>query len=110
MKFLIEDAAGATYKGRSPGTFGRIGIYSFNGNKIITTSGGASLSQSRFPGNASRDPAAHYHYSVGYNYRLSNVLAGLGRGQLRVLERRVARRRNFEVYQQALDLPGNVHA
>ena len=117
---LIEDAAeslGATYKGRSPGSFGRIGIYSFNGNKIITTSGGGMLvsddpelvAKARFLATQARDTAPHYQHSeVGYNYRLSNVLAGIGRGQLRVLERRVAaRRRNFEVYQEALgNLPG----
>lgn len=117
---LIEDAAeslGATYKGRSPGTFGRIGIYSFNGNKIITTSGGGMLvsddsqlvSKARFLATQARDPAPHYQHSeIGYNYRLSNVLAGIGRGQLRVLGDRVAaRRHNFEVYQQALgSLPG----
>lgn len=117
---LIEDAAeslGATYKGRSPGTFGRIGIYSFNGNKIITTSGGGMLvsndpdlvSLARFLATQARDPAPHYQHSeIGYNYRLSNVLAGIGRGQLRVLEHRVqARRRNFELYQQTLgNLPG----
>ncbi len=117
---LIEDAAeslGATYKGHSPGTFGRIGIYSFNGNKIITTSGGGMLvsddpdlvTKARFLATQARDPAPHYQHSeIGYNYRLSNVLAGIGRGQLRVLGDRVAaRRRNFEVYQQALgNLPG----
>ncbi len=117
---LIEDAAealGATYKGRSPGTFGRIGIYSFNGNKIITTSGGGMLvaedpdlvDKARFFATQARDPAPHYQHSqIGYNYRLSNVLAGIGRGQLQVLRDRVAaRRHNFEVYQQALDrLPG----
>jgi dTDP-4-amino-4,6-dideoxygalactose transaminase len=117
---LIEDAAealGATYKGRSPGTFGRIGIYSFNGNKIITTSGGGMLvseeaqlvAKVRFLATQARDPAPHYqHTQIGYNYRLSNVLAGIGRGQLQVLEQRVqARRHNFEVYQQALgNLPG----
>ena len=117
---LIEDAAealGATYKGRSPGTFGRIGIYSFNGNKIITTSGGGMLvsddpklvAKARFLATQARVPAPHYQHSeIGYNYRLSNVLAGIGRGQLRVLKDRVAaRRRNFEVYQQALEnLPG----
>lgn len=117
---LIEDAAeslGATYKGRSPGTFGHIGIYSFNGNKIITTSGGGMLispdeelvAKARFLATQARDPAPHYQHSeIGYNYRLSNVLAGIGRGQLRVLEERVsARRRNFEIYQQALgNLPG----
>ena len=132
---LIEDAAealGATYKGRavseaerssgssaslSPGTFGKVGIYSFNGNKIITTSGGGMLvsddpnlvEQTRFLATQARDPAPHYQHSqIGYNYRLSNVLAGIGRGQLRVLEDRVAaRRHNFEVYRQALgNLPG----
>lgn len=117
---LIEDAAeslGATYKGRSPGTFGRIGIYSFNGNKIITTSGGGMLvsddpdlvTKACFLATQARDPAPHYQHSeIGHNYRLSNVLAGIGRGQLRVLGERVAaRRRNFELYQQALGtLPG----
>jgi pyridoxal phosphate-dependent aminotransferase EpsN len=117
---LIEDAAeslGATYKGRSPGTFGKIGIFSFNGNKIITTSGGGMLvsdnadivSKARFLATQARDPAPHYQHSVcGYNYRLSNVLAGIGRGQLRVLQERVAaRRRNFEIYNSALaKLPG----
>jgi dTDP-4-amino-4,6-dideoxygalactose transaminase len=117
---LIEDAAeslGASYKGRSPGTFGRIGIYSFNGNKIITTSGGGMLvsedpefvAKAKFLATQARDPAPHYQHSeIGYNYRLSNVLAGIGRGQLQVLEERVqARRHNFEVYQQALGhLPG----
>lgn len=117
---LIEDAAeslGATYKDRSPGTFGKIGIFSFNGNKIITTSGGGMLvsedkklvEKARFLATQARDPAPHYQHSeIGYNYRLSNVLAGIGRGQLRVLEERVqARRRNFAIYQKALgDLPG----
>jgi dTDP-4-amino-4,6-dideoxygalactose transaminase len=117
---LIEDAAealGATYKDRSPGTFGRIGIYSFNGNKIITTSGGGMLvsddvdlvAKARFLATQARDPAPHYQHSeIGYNYRLSNVLAGIGRGQLLVLKDRVnARRHNFEVYNQALGhLPG----
>jgi dTDP-4-amino-4,6-dideoxygalactose transaminase len=117
---LIEDAAealGATYKGKAPGTLGRIGIYSFNGNKIITTSGGGMLvsadpalvEQARFLATQARDPAPHYqHTTIGYNYRLSNVLAGIGRGQLRVLKDRVAaRRRNFQVYQAALGkIPG----
>jgi len=117
---LIEDAAealGATYKGLSPGTFGRLGIYSFNGNKIITTSGGGMLvsdddklvMKAKFLATQARDPAPHYQHSeIGYNYRLSNVLAGIGRGQLQVLNQRVAaRRRNFEIYQSALgDLPG----
>ncbi len=117
---VIEDAAealGATYKGRSPGTLGNLGIYSFNGNKIITTSGGgmlvghdpAMIEQAKFLATQARDPAPHYqHSTIGYNYRLSNVLAGIGRGQLRVLKDRVAaRRHNFQVYEAALgDLPG----
>ncbi|MGJ5631588.1 DegT/DnrJ/EryC1/StrS family aminotransferase [Nostoc sp. CALU 1950] len=117
---LIEDAAealGATYKGRYLGTFGHIGIYSFNGNKIITTSGGGMLvsndlelvNRGKFLATQARDRAPHYQHSeIGYNYRLSNILAGIGRGQLRVLSERVAaRRRNFEIYYQALkNLPG----
>jgi len=117
---LIEDAAealGATYKGKVPGTFGKVGIYSFNGNKIITTSGGGMLvsedgdliTKAKFLATQARDTAPHYqHSTIGYNYRLSNVLAGIGRGQLQVLEERVAaRRRNFETYHQALShLPG----
>lgn len=117
---LIEDAAeslGATYKGRSPGTFGKFGFFSFNGNKIITTSGGGMLvsddeeliKKARFLATQARDPAPHYQHSViGYNYRLSNVLAGIGRGQLKVLSERVlARRRNFDFYYENLcDLPG----
>lgn len=117
---LIEDSAqslGATYKGRSPGTFGKVGIFSFNGNKIITTSGGGMLvtddaslaAHARKLATQAREPAPHYeHTEVGYNYRMSNVLAGIGRGQLRVLEDRVqARRRNFAYYKQHLGmLPG----
>ena len=117
---LIEDAAealGATCKGRTPGTLGRMGIYSFNGNKIITTSGGgmlvsndkALIDHARKLATQARDAAPHYQHSeIGYNYRLSNVLAGIGRGQLRVLEDRVqARRRNFEFYSKHLGaLPG----
>ncbi len=117
---MIEDAAealGATYKGRPVGTFGRAGVFSFNGNKIITTSGGGMLvsEDRRLVSHAfklatqARDPAPYYEHSqVGYNYRMSNVLAGIGRGQLRVLSERVAaRRRNFELYSAALkDLPG----
>jgi dTDP-4-amino-4,6-dideoxygalactose transaminase len=117
---MIEDAAealGATYKGRSPGTFGNIGIFSFNGNKIITTSGGGMMvsedanitAKAKFLATQSRDPAPHYQHSeIGYNYRMSNVLAGIGRGQLMVLSDRVAaRRRNCEVYQQTLgNIPG----
>lgn len=117
---LIEDAAealGATYNGRVPGTFGRAGFFSFNGNKIITTSGGgmlvsddaAMIARARMLATQARDPAPHYEHSViGYNYRLSNVLAAIGRGQLQVLADRVAaRRRNFAFYVHALgDLPG----
>lgn len=117
---LIEDAAealGATYQKKSPGSFGKIGIFSFNGNKIITTSGGGMLvtedetlaTQARYLATQARDPAPHYQHSqVGYNYRLSNVLAGIGRGQLQVLAERVAaRRQNFEAYRKSLHkLPG----
>ncbi|MFD2613942.1 DegT/DnrJ/EryC1/StrS family aminotransferase [Paenibacillus gansuensis] len=117
---LIEDAAeslGSSYKGRMSGTMGDFGIYSFNGNKIITTSGGgmlvsddkAMLEKARFLAQQARDPAPHYQHSeAGYNYRLSNVLAGIGRAQLQVLEQRVeARRAVFERYREALaDLPG----
>lgn len=117
---LVEDAAealGATYKGRAPGVFGQAGIYSFNGNKIITTSGGGMLVSSnrdlvehaRKLAQQARDPAPHYEHSeIGYNYRLSNVLAAIGRGQLQVLPERVRRKREiFATYQQLLgDLPG----
>lgn len=112
---VIEDAAeslGATYKGRASGVFGQFGIFSFNGNKIITTSGGGAvvsdnleaLKKMRFWATQSRDPARHYQHSeIGYNYRLSNVLAGIGRGQLRVLSQRVAARRAvFDRYYRAL--------
>ncbi|MCL0081189.1 aminotransferase class I/II-fold pyridoxal phosphate-dependent enzyme [Peptococcaceae bacterium] len=111
---VIEDAAeslGATYQGQASGTLGKFGIYSFNGNKIITTSGGgmlvsddlAALEKARFWATQARDVAPHYQHSeIGYNYRLSNVLAGIGRGQLRVLAERVnARRAVFERYQAA---------
>lgn len=117
---LVEDAAealGATYGGRPAGTFGTMGVFSFNGNKIITTSGGGMLvsddadliARARFLATQARDPAPHYQHSqLGYNYRMSNVLAGIGRGQLRVLPDRVtARRAVFARYQEALsDLPG----
>lgn len=111
---ILEDAAeslGASYKGRASGTFGRIGVYSFNGNKIITTSGGGMLvsddpelvARARFYSTQARDPAPHYEHSViGYNYRMSNILAGVGRGQLKVLDERVqARRAVFESYREA---------
>ncbi|MBF5043461.1 aminotransferase class I/II-fold pyridoxal phosphate-dependent enzyme [Aggregicoccus sp. 17bor-14] len=117
---LVEDAAealGSSYRGRPAGTRGRVGVFSFNGNKIITTSGGGMLVSADGAlvrralklSTQAREPAAHYeHTEVGYNYRLSNVLAAIGRGQLRVLEERVeARRRNFARYAEALgDLPG----
>lgn len=117
---LIEDAAealGARYKGRAAGTMGDVGFYSFNGNKIITTSGGGMLvtphesvaARVRLLATQAREPVAHYeHVHVGYNYRLSNVLAAIGRGQLMVLEDRVAARRAvFARYEAALgDLPG----
>lgn len=117
---LIEDAAeslGALYKGCSTGVFGRLGVFSFNGNKIITTSGGGMLvskekgliENALFLATQARDPAPHYEHSqVGYNYRLSNVLAAIGRGQLRVLAERVERKREiFEFYRRSLaELPG----
>jgi pyridoxal phosphate-dependent aminotransferase EpsN len=117
---LIEDAAealGATYRGRAPGTTGMTGVFSFNGNKIITTGGGGMLVSADRPliaharklATQARDPAPHYEHSeMGFNYRLSNVLAAIGRGQLRVLSERVAaRRRNFAFYSAALgDMPG----
>lgn len=95
---LVEDAAeslSSTYKGKHTGTYGKIGIYSFNGNKIITTSGGGMLvskeeeitKQATFLATQARDPARHYQHSqIGYNYRMSNITAGIGRGQLLYLE------------------------
>jgi dTDP-4-amino-4,6-dideoxygalactose transaminase len=113
---VIEDAAealGSSYKGRRLGSFGEIGIYSFNGNKIITTSGGGALvsnnekwvKKAKFLSTQAREDAPHYeHKEIGYNYRLSNICAGIGRGQLRVLDERVAQRRNvFEIYRNNLD-------
>lgn len=112
---VIEDAAeslGSLYKGKKSGSFGSFGIYSFNGNKIITTSGGGmlvsddveALAQSRFLATQARDAAPHYqHSTLGYNYRMSNILAGVGRAQLEVLDDRVeARRAVFERYVNAL--------
>jgi dTDP-4-amino-4,6-dideoxygalactose transaminase len=112
---VVEDAAeslGARYRGRSSGTFGRIGVFSFNGNKIITTSGGGMLvsaeeslvKRARFLATQAREAELHYeHKVIGYNYRMSNILAGVGRGQLRVLTDRIAaRRRIFEVYREGL--------
>lgn len=113
---IVEDAAeslGARYKGRPSGSFGTLGIFSFNGNKIITTSGGGMvvsddeemIVRARFLSTQAREPAAHYeHKVVGYNYRMSNILAGVGRGQLTVLGERVeARRRVFERYRKGLE-------
>lgn len=116
---IVEDAAeslGATYKDRPSGSFGLMTVFSFNGNKIITTSGGGMLlsddrtliEQARFLSTQARDPAPHYEHSrIGYNYRLSNILAGVGRGQLTVLTERVdARRAVFEHYRDGLaDVP-----
>jgi dTDP-4-amino-4,6-dideoxygalactose transaminase len=117
---VIEDAAealGATYEGMPVGRFGVLGAFSFNGNKIITTSGGGMLvsadenliARARFLATQARDSAPHYqHSTIGFNYRLSNVLAAIGRGQLTVLEARIeARRANFDFYRRSLeDLPG----
>jgi dTDP-4-amino-4,6-dideoxygalactose transaminase len=117
---LIEDAAeamGATYRGRAAGTFGLAGVYSFNGNKIMTTSGGGMLvtddaelaRRARHLASQAREPAPHYeHVEVGYNYRLSNLLAAVGRAQLAHLDEKVARRREIRArYREALgDLPG----
>ena len=112
---VLENAAesfGGSYKGRSGGTFGRKGVYSFKGNKIITTSGGGMLvaddadlvARVRELSTQARDPAPHHQHSeMGFNYRMRNVLAGIGRGQLRVLDQRVAQRRCvFERYRQVL--------
>lgn len=117
---VIEDAAeslGTTYKGKHTGTFGEYGIFSFNGNKIITTSGGGMLvsnneeriAKTRFWATQSRDQARHYQHSeIGYNYRMSNVVAGIGRGQLKVLNQRVNKKKYiFEFYKRELsDLEG----
>lgn len=111
---IIEDAAeslGATYKDKPSGTIGEFGVYSFNGNKIITTSGGGMLvsnnveaiNKSRFWATQSRDAARHYqHTELGYNYRMSNIVAAIGRGQLKVLDERVQQKKHiYEVYKEA---------
>jgi pyridoxal phosphate-dependent aminotransferase EpsN len=117
---VIEDAAealGTTYKGRPAGTMGEVGAFSFNGNKIITTTGGGMLvaqrqdwvDKARFWSTQARDPGIAYHHTeMGYNYRLSNVLAGIGRGQLEVLDERVRQRRAVALrYRDAFaGLPG----
>ena len=112
---VIEDAAeslGTYYQGKHTGTIGEYGIFSFNGNKIITTSGGGMLvadnkeriAKARFWATQSRDPARHYQHSeLGFNYRMSNVLAGIGRGQLKVLDQRVEKKKYiFEYYKREL--------
>ncbi len=112
---IVEDSAealGSSFKNRKCGSFGDIGIFSFNGNKIITTSGGGALltknedikKKAVFLATQARDDAPHYqHSSVGYNYRMSNILAGIGRGQMEVLDDRVAaRRENFDFYKEHL--------
>lgn len=111
---VIEDAAealGSTYKGRKCGTFGRFGALSFNGNKIITTSGGGALvcqteedkDKAVFLATQARDNAPHYQHShIGYNYRMSNITAGIGRGQMEVLDNRVEARRAMNAFYQEL--------
>lgn len=112
---LIEDAAeslGTTYQGKWTGTFGDYGIFSFNGNKIITTSGGGMLisdnekgiAKAKFWATQAREPKRYYqHKEIGYNYRMSNIVAGIGRGQLRILADRVQQKRHiFATYKQGL--------
>ena len=112
---VIEDAAeslGGYYKDKHTGTIGKLGIFSFNGNKIITTSGGGMLvsndekliNKARFWSTQSRDMARHYQHSeLGFNYRMSNIVAGIGRGQLKVLDQRVAKKKYiFEFYKREL--------
>ena len=117
---IVEDAAealGATFQGRQAGSFGDMGVFSFNGNKIITTSGGGMLvsenkdwiERARHLATQARQPAAHYeHVDVGYNYRLSNLLAALGRGQLEDLDNKVEKKRSiFAAYKEQLgSIPG----
>lgn len=113
---LIEDAAeslGSTYKNKQTGTFGKYGVFSFNGNKIITTSGGGMLvsdddemiKKARFWATQSRENMPFYHHKeIGYNYRLSNICAGIGRGQLRVLDERIDMKTNiYEKYKEELE-------
>jgi dTDP-4-amino-4,6-dideoxygalactose transaminase len=117
---VVEDAAealGSCYNGKFAGTFGTIGIFSFNGNKIITTSGGGAIisndkeivAHARFLSSQARDNAPHYqHSTLGYNYRMSNVCAGIGRGQMEVLDKHIAlRRENYRYYKTHLgDIDG----
>ncbi len=118
---IIEDAAealGSQYKNQKCGILGNFGILSFNGNKIITTSGGGALvcktekdkQKAIFLATQARDDAPHYQHSeIGYNYRMSNVVAGIGRGQMQVIDKRVAQRRaNFEYYKKHLSSLSNI--
>jgi dTDP-4-amino-4,6-dideoxygalactose transaminase len=118
---IIEDAAealGSTYSTKKCGTFGAMAALSFNGNKIITTSGGGALvslreefvNQARFLATQARDNAPHYQHSqIGYNYRMSNIVAGIGRGQMQVLDKRVAQRRaNNQRYRDFFNLVSGV--
>jgi len=119
---LIEDAAeslGTTVNGKFTGTFGKFGIFSFNGNKIITTSGGGMLvsededaiAKTRFWATQAREKARHYeHKEIGYNYRMSNICAGIGRGQLKVLEQRITKKKEiFEMYKEAFKDIADIH-
>jgi dTDP-4-amino-4,6-dideoxygalactose transaminase len=119
---ILEDSAealGSSYKGQKCGTFGEIGVLSFNGNKIITTSGGGALvtksqavkEKAVFFATQSRDQAPHYQHSeIGYNYRMSNISAGIGRGQMEVLDRHVSLRRNMhEFYYAKLSSVPGIH-
>lgn len=119
---FIEDAAealGSFYKDKPAGSFGKMGIFSFNGNKIITTSGGGALisddsfliSKARFLATQARDEAAYYQHSeVGYNYRMSNISAGIGRAQLEVLDQRIKQRQaNYAFYHEVLSTVPGVH-
>ncbi len=119
---ILEDSAealGSSYKGHKCGTFGEIGVLSFNGNKIITTSGGGALvtksqavkEKAVFLATQARDQAPHYQHSeIGYNYRMSNISAGIGRGQMEVLDRHVSLRRNMhEFYYAILGTISGIH-
>ena len=111
---ILEDSAealGSSYKGQKCGTFGDIGVLSFNGNKIITTSGGGAIvtktatqkEKAVFYATQSRDAAPHYQHSeIGYNYRMSNICAGIGRGQMEVLDKHVALRRQMHDFYVAV--------
>ena len=115
---LIEDACeslGTTYKGKKTGTFGKFGAFSFNGNKIITTSGGGALvsddekaiKKAKYWATQSREPVRHYeHKDIGFNYRLSNISAGIGRGQIKVLDKRI--KRKTEIYNKYKEELGSI--